>query len=96
MDAKASPILFPQWKEKLAASRLPAGVQMAYREEILSLLHHGKVRRSPISGMLIKEYLAAPGRQDAKAAREARVWRRRRFIRMSCRSRAWACEIRST
>ena len=62
-------IWFPDWKAALAAEAWPAEKTGAFRREVLSFLHHCKVRRAPATVMLMKQYLPEEERQRAKLAR---------------------------
>jgi hypothetical protein len=57
------PVSFPDWKAALAQSGLSPEAQASHSHEILSLLHHCKKTRSPVTVVLIKQWLA--GREKA-------------------------------
>ena len=57
------PVSFPDWKAVLAQSDLSAVAQASHARKILTLLHHCKKTRSPVTVALIKQWLA--GREKA-------------------------------
>ncbi len=68
------PVSFPRWKAALSQAALSPNLREAFRREILTYLHHCKVRRSPVSVASIKLYLDGRERQSTGPAREALRW----------------------
>ncbi|MDI1250241.1 MAG: integron integrase [Lacunisphaera sp.] len=76
------PVSFPDWKQALAAAGLSAGAEAAYGREILTFLRHCKQTHSPVTVVLIKQWLAGreaathgPARSTGSGqAREALRW----------------------
>ena len=53
------PVSFPGWKSALAFSNLSPAVKASHTREVLAFLHHCKKMRSPVSVVLIRQWLAS-------------------------------------
>lgn len=72
MDSR--PVSFADWKAVLARAPLLETEREAFRQEILSYLHHCKVQRSPATAASMKLYLVERERSTSGPAREALRW----------------------
>jgi integron integrase len=68
------PVSFPGWKDALARTNLSPELRAAYAREIITFLHHCKVRHAAATVDLIKEYLAVREIQSTGPARVALRW----------------------
>jgi hypothetical protein len=51
------PVSFPNWKQALALAKLSPTVKASHAREIITFLHHCKVTHSPVSVVLIRQWL---------------------------------------
>lgn len=70
----SSAIRFPNWKEALSASALPAALKSVFCREILAFLHHCKAERAAATVTLAQAYLEARERHGSTEARPALRW----------------------
>lgn len=68
------PVSFPEWKQALFASGLPAGQAEAYRREIITFLKHCKTQHAPATVLLAKHYVEAQERLRTGPVRLALRW----------------------
>lgn len=68
------PVSFPQWKEALATSGLPASQIGAFTREIITFLKHCKTLRVPATVLLAKQYVENQERLRAGPVRAALRW----------------------
>lgn len=69
-----APISFPDWRQALARTGLPAVWEQQFEREIISFLRHCKARRSPATTGLAKQYLCERERQTNAPVRQALRW----------------------